>query len=125
MMGKAGGSMGEARIFTIRQCPDCMCDLPHISGLTGTCAGVNGRSPRIGTIIRKYFPKDGATSRDLTKAWYSRQHPSQHLLIARRAPRKVRQLQNRRISVAKQRNGRCFNGSESVPKDTKPKGFPT
>ena len=67
-MGKAGGSMGEARFFTIRQCPDCMCDLPHISEFTGEDAGVNGLSPRIGTIIRKYFPKDGAIHGDLIKA---------------------------------------------------------
>src|SRR5882724_6644566 len=61
-MGKAGGSMGEARFFTIRQCPDCMCDLPHISGFAGLGASVNEESPQIGTIIRKYFPKDGAAA---------------------------------------------------------------
>jgi len=31
----------------------------------------------------------------------------------------------RRISVAKQDNGTIFNGSDSISKDTKPKGFPT
>jgi hypothetical protein len=86
-MGEAGGSIVEARFFTIRQCPDCMCDLPHISGFTGMGAGINGESPQIGTIIRKYFPKDGAIHGDLTKAWfprkYPRQDPSQNLLIAR------------------------------------------
>ena len=99
--------MGEARFFTIRQCPDCMCDLPHISGLPGVGTGINEGSPQIGTIIRKYFPKDGAIHGDLIKAWFARQH----LLTAAAPAQGVRELLNRRISVAKQRNGRCFNGS--------------
>ena len=77
--------MGEARFFTIRQCPDCICDLPHISGFTGMDAGVNDGSPQIGTIIRKYFPKDGAVPGELIKAGFPRKCP-RHLYKAAPKP---------------------------------------
>src|SRR5437870_4328537 len=77
----AGGSTGKARFFTLRQCPDCMCDLPHRRELDVFFAE-NKRIPEIGIMIRKYFPSDRPIRCDLTKAWPARQH----LLMPRPGP---------------------------------------
>lgn len=53
-----------------------MCDLPHTSGVSGKGAGISEKSPDIGTIIRKCFPKNGAVRGDHTKAWFPKQHPA-------------------------------------------------
>src|ERR1700675_1942094 len=105
-MGGVAGSMGEARFFTIRQCPECMCDLPHRTGLPGSLsAGESEQSPEIGTIIQKYFLRDCAVGGDLTKAWAARQH----LLTPRQGHRfGDPAIRIRRISVAKQGNGRIL-----------------
>ena len=80
--------MGKVKFFTIQQCPGGMCDLPHTSGFPGVGAGISKKSREIGTILRKYFPKDGAVRGDHTKAWFPRKYPrkslSQHLLTAAR-----------------------------------------
>ena len=59
-MAVAQGSMGEAKFFTIRQCPDCMCDLPHRGAVPGIQADRNELIPNIGTIIQKSFPRGRA-----------------------------------------------------------------
>ena len=66
--------MGRVKFFTIQYCPGSMCDLPHTSEVTGKRAGINDGSLEIGTIIRKYFPKDGAVRGDHIKAWFPKQH---------------------------------------------------
>jgi len=58
-MGVAEGSMAEARFFTLRKCPDCMCDLPHRRRSPGAIStGENEQSATIGTIIRLNFPQE-------------------------------------------------------------------
>ena len=113
--------MAEARFFTLRQCPDCMCDLPHRRRPPGAIStGEIERSAVIGTIIRLNFPQEIAPRRcDLTKAWPARQH-----LLCRPGRRNGPDRRSRRISVAKQRNGRGFNGPDSVQKIPNLKAFP-
>ena len=65
--------MAMVRFFTLRQCRECMCDLPHRRSSPGHFPGRNELSPKIGTIIRKHFPKD-AHPATLAKAQPAGQH---------------------------------------------------
>src|SRR5258708_38021313 len=116
----AGGSTGKARFFTLRQCPDCMCDLPHRRELPNVFFAENQRIPEIGIMIRKYFPSD-------------RPHPLRpYQGLARKAASACGPGPARPVieAVRARPDFRCetgqwqhFNGSDSAPKDTKPKGF--
>ena len=65
--------MPEARFFTLWQCLNCMCELPHRRFCPGNInPGENERCPEIGTIVRKYFPKERAAHCNLSKAWSAR-----------------------------------------------------
>lgn len=110
--------MGEARIFTIRQCPDCMCDFSHISGLGGLDASVNGRSRQIGTILCKFFPNDGTGNHDVTGARLAGPHR-----LAARGREGVGKLLNPRIAVAKQHNGRVLTDQNRFQKIPNLKAF--
>src|SRR5437868_642642 len=100
--------------------PHSVCDLQHRQARAAIVVGENERSPKYGIIIRIYFPKERATRCHHTKAWLTRQHMPV-VLTARQ-----------RFRPPDPTNFRCetgqwpgSNGSDSVPKDTKPKGFPT
>ena len=86
-----------------------MCDLPHTSGVAGRDAGISDENPKIGTIIRKYFPQDGALRRELIKAWSARQLLRQGAVsVSAYSPEfraRACERLSRQISVAKQRNG--------------------
>ena len=111
--------MWKVRFFTLRQCPECMCDLPHRRPLPGHFSGENELNRKIGTIIRKHFPND-ASPHNLSKA----SRAGQHLRYAQGLPRKrvprYRNPANFRYETVQWQG---FNGPDSTAKDTKPKGF--
>src|SRR4051812_8484884 len=107
------------RFFTLRQCPDCMCDLPHRRTPTGHFSGKDKLNPQIGIIIRKHFPKD-APRGDFSKASLAEQHP----LDARSYPdKRVPRYRNPADFRCETVQWQGFNGPDSTSKDTKPKGF--
>ena len=76
--------MLDVRFFTLPQCPDCMCDLPHRRTKPGHFPGKDELNPRIGIIIRNYFPRGRAARDDVTKTTLPRLgRQGQHLLGAR------------------------------------------
>src|SRR5436190_12422126 len=102
--GMAEGSTAEVRFFTLRQCPARMCDLPHRSSSGTHSAGENKRCPRYGIIIQKCFLKQCASP----TATLPRLAPQDSNWLRPWLPAYGFDGLNRRISVAKQRNGRVL-----------------
>ena len=121
-MGVADGSTGKARFFTLRQCPDCMCDLPHKRTCPGGWAGQNERNSEIGIIIRNYFPRGRAAVR--RRPYQGLAGKGSICLRARFAGLGFHTIGIWQISVAKQHNGRVLTDQNRLQKIPNLKAFP-
>ena len=121
-MGVAEGSMAEARFFKLSAMSEIACVIYPTEGRrqAPVSPGENERSPEIGTIIRKYFPRDARHPCDLTKAWSARQH----LLTARTGPQRLRTVPNPADFRCETGQWQGFNGPDSAQKIPNLKAFP-
>ena len=116
----AAGSTRKARFFTLRHCPECMCDPGHNRSQSVRCTRPSEQASEIGNIVRNTFFA-------IAQTWRSYQGFARNT-----APRPTRQPPGRRSRVArrdgfplrKQGQPRAFTSQIRFPKIPNLKAFP-
>jgi len=126
-IGLAGGSMGKARFCTLSQEAAGICDVPHRCRFPDNRRdGANELKQRIGTIIQKRFLPVHATRSTIARL--GQQNSTRPAGAPTPLPG-LRRGASPRPNPAKfhcqTREIATLGAPKSVPKDTKPKGFPT